>query len=366
MSFLDGSSFSASFTFLALDFGALDNDPYRSRNTIANAQNAYNRGLFSKSNLVKDLGAGAVFQVTLRKSKTTPELYAVKTAHTADARGSSRTSSTATGVFPVLREIQVVSHAVAKIHPNILDVIGWDWGTQRIPVVFVEYAELGTLKDFLPIHGSGLSAHQKRKLCLDVACGLNALHSIDIAHGDVKLTNTLVFGNPKAGYVAKVSDFSHSILGLSTRRKCTYPGSALYNAPEIRNRNDIVLSDRIPRCETFSFGLLVWEVVKNGSHFFDTDWISQTSSSLSSVRSHDHESLESLGSSGFLDLAKGSIESMGPDGLLNKAQCFLSKSRMSPYDWPIFHQVFGMTLKDRPDRRKDMQSVAMALDTYDE
>ncbi|PVH98969.1 hypothetical protein DM02DRAFT_656852 [Periconia macrospinosa] len=365
MSFLDGSSFSASFSFIGLDFGALDNDPYRSRNTVASAQNAYKRGVYSESTEIKDLGSGAVFQVTLRQANATGELYAVKTALAAEPNATSKTSSANTGVFAVLREIQVVSNVVAETHPNILNVIGWDWSRSRIPVVFVEYAELGTLKDWLPTNGPSLQSYEKRKICLDVACGLNALHSIDIAHGDVKLANTLVFPNTKGGVTVKLSDFSHAIFGLSTKRKSAYPGSRLYNAPEIRNPESIVLSDRLPRSETFSFGLLVWEVLKNGTHFFERGWIGSSSTGTSSAETLG-SGLDSLSNDTILSMAQDSIESWGYDGLMARAQSFSGVCDLARQESTTFYHVFTITLRDRADLRRDMQTVAMALDTFDE
>jgi len=351
MSLLDGSSFSRSFSFLALDFGVLENDPYRSRNTIASAQNAYNRGFHKNSQHVCDVGEGAVFKVSLRKSNVNGRLYAFKSAKKTACYTKGKSGSSAIGVFPVLREIQVVSHDVAKSHPNIVDVIGWDWSETRTPIVFVEYAELGSLKDFLQAQGSSLKPYEKSQLCLDIACGLNALHCIDIAHGDVKLANTLVFTEDHGAYKAKISDFSHSIFGLSSRRKSTYPGSHLYNAPEIRKRESMVFSDRLPRCETFSFGLLVWEVLKNGLPFFEEEWLCRTSTSASSSSLTTHEA---------------SLESLGKNGVLDKAKQFLSCSDVSMKDQPTFYHVFCMTLMDNPDLRADMQNVAMRLDEWDE
>jgi serine/threonine protein kinase len=208
MSFLDADSFTRSWSFLPI-FNELDDDPHRSRNTIAHAQQAYQRSLFRESKFQRSLGEGAVFTVSLYLHNTRGQLYAVKKAklgHSDKSSNSGKKNSSA-GIFAAFKEIQVASHAQLKRHPNVVDSIGWDWADDQAPVVFLEYSAPGSLQQFL-LSSTKVGPGVRRNLALDIASGLHGLHSADVAHGDVKLANTLVFPDPCRGWKAKISDFS--------------------------------------------------------------------------------------------------------------------------------------------------------------
>ncbi|KAK3315411.1 hypothetical protein B0H66DRAFT_565331 [Apodospora peruviana] len=356
MSFLDTAS--SSRTWLPI-LGILEEDPYRSRNTLANARSSHRSKQYRESTKVMGLDGGAVFDVSLYRH---PEkgLFAVKKTKQKDSRDDPRPRGGArrditNSIVIALREIQVGSHAFLQEHSNIIDMLGWDWDEKGAPVVFTAYAEEGTLKKFLGTHPE-VSMYQRRLFALDIACGLHALHMADIAHGDVKLANTLVFPARREnnGWIVKVSDFSHSVFGISSRRSTTYPGSRLYNAPEVRRRDATIPSDRLPRCESFSYGLLAWELLKNGEPYPDSTWIRAASSSQNGTGS------DSINQQDFLD-------SLKEDGLLNLATSFLLSrfDSTSRYDYLLFGRIFEITLRDNPKHRADMQAIAMSLDYCD-
>ena len=348
MSFLDANSFTRSWSFLPI-FNELDDDPYRSRNTIAHAQQAYQRNLFRESTLVRCLGEGAVFKVSLYSHNIRGQLYAVKKAKLGqnDKSSSSGKKNGPAGIFAAFKEIQVVSHAELKRHPNVVDIIGWDWADDQAPVIFVEYSAPGSLQQFL-LSSNKIEPGVRRNLALDIACGLHGLHSADVAHGDVKLANTLVFPDYCRGWKAKISDFSHAIFGISLRRRSSYPGSGLYNAPEVRKRDAIIISDRLPCCETYSFGLLVWEILLQGKPF---------STCLQHYK--PAEPVESSEANFYLEHPK-------EKELLSVALNSISYAQeLSITERATFHQVLSMTLKDQPGRRHDMQLVTSALDHTD-
>jgi serine/threonine protein kinase len=261
------------------------------------------------------------------------------------------------GIFSALREIQVNFHDALKRHENIVEIMGWDWSEKRVPVILTEYAENGTLREFVHRHCSATKEHSwyelKRNFALDIASGLCALHASDVAHGDVKLENTLVFPHPERGWHTKVSDFSHAVFGISTKRKSTYPGSGLYNAPEIRRRSAVITSDLLPRCETFSYGLLLWELVKDGQSFFDMNWM--------------HMRSDAQPSSPMLEGSRiACLERLPPDALLDRALAFLGTCSTIPAPGrSLFALVFEQSLKDRSPRRSDMSTIATMLDQQD-
>lgn len=346
MSFLDTST--CSRTWLPV-LGLLQDDPYQSRNTIACARTAHCARLFRESEYVRHLGDGAIFSVSLYRHPD--HLFAVKRAKTDGGRGEGGgKQNPAKNVIVALREIQVISNQVLQDHSNIIRIIGWDWDNLGAPVLFTDFAEQGTLRDFLRRNpNTGMA--QRHNFALDVACGLNALHMADVAHGDVKLANTLVFPkvNQPGQWTVKVSDFSHSIFGISSRRVTTYPGTGLYNAPEVRSRDALIPSDRLPRCEAFSFGLLAWEILKNGESYFDLQWISSQPTTGGSSAIHVFLS----------NLRKDELLKLAHKFLLSR---FDSNSR---YNLVSFSRIFDMSLKDNPSFRKDIQSIAITLDYCD-
>lgn len=150
-----------------------------------------------------------------------------------------------------------------------------------------------------------------------------------------------------------MSDFSHAVFGVSTKRKSTYPGSGLYNAPEIRRRDAVITSDLLPFCETFSFGLLVWELLMDGESFFDRGWLSHLTSVCPSSPSTDSPRIRFL-------------ERLPRNSLLDKALAYLhSCTSLLPIPRSVFALVFEHSLKDHSSLRSDMSEIAAMLDVED-
>jgi serine/threonine protein kinase len=353
-SLLDTRSLEQTWSFLDLPASttAVDEDPTQSK-TAVQMEQAQCRHLYRELTLQKQVGEGAVFQVGLYLHRDGRE-FAVKHARLGSRRRDGG-NNPAGGIFSAMREIQVNFHDTLKRHQNIIDIMGWDWSEKRVPVIITEYAGNGTMRDFLQAPSSFPKGFDlKRNLALDVASGLCALHASDIAHGDVKLENTLVFPHSEQGWCAKVSDFSHAVFGVSSKRKSTYPGSGLYNAPEIRRRDAVITSDLLPSCETFSYGLFVWELLKDGQCFFDTGWICNSNTSNPSNSSMDVMSRIAC------------LERLPPNTLLNRALAFLGGcSSLTRYGRSMFALIFEHTLKDRGTRRSDMSIIASMLDQED-
>lgn len=102
----------------------------------------------------------------------------------------------------------------------VLSVFGYGWNDKRggiFPFAITEFADAGTLKDFL--RAKEVPLHERLLPRCDVARGLDALHGCNIAHGDLKLENvfvTLPSGNSLLSRnpflnraTACISDFGH-------------------------------------------------------------------------------------------------------------------------------------------------------------
>lgn len=95
---------------------------------------------------------------------------------------------------------------------------------------------------------------------LDVAQGLEYLHSNTIIHGDLKPANVLLKAarNDRRGYVCKLGDFGLSrMLGTGESHVDTQSyGTASYAAPELLSEGKLTQA-----ADIFSMGVIIWEIL---------------------------------------------------------------------------------------------------------
>lgn len=166
----------------------------------------------------------------------------------------------------VVLETEVLLHPPLRSHPNIPDIIGYSWHDDApgyAPLLVMELATFGTLAKLFD--KEIVSETERMELCLDVAHGLEALHSCSVVHGDVKQANVLVFPHPNRRFIAKLSDFEHALLDHDGS---AYRGTPVYRAPEAHKSN-ICEASQVQKCDAFAFGLLVFEVFCGGRSYYD-------------------------------------------------------------------------------------------------
>jgi serine/threonine protein kinase len=182
----------------------------------------------------------------------------------------------------LMREIKVMTHPALSLHGCIVPLLGYGWRNDprdgAMPYLITDYSEYGTLKDYLEKFETKLSDWERRELALDVAIGLTALHEHNIIHGDVKLSNVLVYGiagrfitsRPQS---AKLADFGSTIFQQDFARHSgtsRYLGTPIYSAPEFQ-RNDecgtLATFVDCKRADVYSFGLLTWETMASGKSY---------------------------------------------------------------------------------------------------
>jgi serine/threonine protein kinase len=127
---------------------------------------------------------------------------------------------------------------------------------------------------------------EKVRFCRAVANGLSELHRAGVVHGDLKLGNVLLFGDPvnASGLTPKITDFSHSFVmsdySKTSRRRPLYTGTRPFTIPEIRKQDkfaDVLADDdsseELPvameledfySCDVFSLGLLICAILNDG------------------------------------------------------------------------------------------------------
>eukprot|EP00250_Pteridium_aquilinum_P006238 c16196_g1_i1 orf=670-3183(-) len=139
-------------------------------------------------------------------------------------------------------------------HPNVVLFLGAVTRPPNLSIV-TEYLPRGSLFRILHRPNCQLDERLRLKMALDVAEGMNYLHTSMpiIVHRDLKSPNLLVDKN----WVVKVCDF-----GLSRLKHHTFlsskstAGTPEWMAPEVL-RNE----PSNEKCDVYSFGVILWELV---------------------------------------------------------------------------------------------------------
>ena len=105
----------------------------------------------------------------------------------------------------------------------------------------------------------------------DIARGLQYLHTLDFAHGDLHPGNILVDSDGHA----LITDFGLSVIHSATpgaHGTLSSPGAVYYTAPELLDPNSFGLdiSRPTPKSDIFSFGCVILEVGHNAQQ---THWV---------------------------------------------------------------------------------------------
>eukprot|EP00249_Psilotum_nudum_P022893 c28683_g2_i1 orf=478-3393(+) len=138
-------------------------------------------------------------------------------------------------------------------HPNVVLFMGAVTRPPNLSIV-TEYLPRGSLFRLLHRPNTRLDEKRRLKMALDVAKGMNYLHTSTpiIVHRDLKSPNLLVDKN----WVVKVCDF-----GLSRMKHHTFlssqstTGTPEWMAPEVL-RNEPANE----KCDVYSFGVILWEL----------------------------------------------------------------------------------------------------------
>jgi serine/threonine protein kinase len=211
-------------------------------------------------------------------------LVAIKRAHVEVTEGTIDPESEAKAIRAIAWEYHVLNHIPIQESENVIKLLGVTWEPVHIgrsnsillPILAMEFANQGSLDDLLDSNAYRLHFSIKRKLCLDVARGLAALHDSRICHGDVKTNNVLLCSRQDGSLVAKIADFGCSMHtsgqdGLVFIQGHTPP----WDAPEVYI-GDVYPSD-LHKLDIYCWGLLVWRVMLDGRTPFDFHRTSSTS-----------------------------------------------------------------------------------------
>lgn len=169
----------------------------------------------------------------------------------------------------IASDLQIIRYAPLREHRNIVDLLAvtyYDAGDANasiiIPALVLEYADLGSVHTYQE-QGYGRSVEDKVDILLDTASGLQALHDAGIIHGDLKASNLLVCKSTDRKFTIKLTDFGFSFTADELH---IVGGTEHLDAPEGNDEIDVRYSRQI---DIYSFGLLLYSVLKNGANFFE-------------------------------------------------------------------------------------------------
>ena len=173
-------------------------------------------------------------------------------------------------------EVSIMKHPFLETHPNILQLIGVTDNSgfvfSTIPFQFclvTEFANLGPLESYIARHHQKMSIECKGEIMFGVVAGLEALHSCDIIHNDIKPGNILLFSEDAfhAKITAKISDFGCSVPLCTKRTVRRGAGTRTFASPEAYSPRCIVNRSR----DTYSLGIVFLHLVPEFPAFTGLD-----------------------------------------------------------------------------------------------
>ncbi|KAL9263924.1 putative serine/threonine-protein kinase [Drosera capensis] len=142
-------------------------------------------------------------------------------------------------------------------HPNVVAFYGVVLDGPGVSVATVtEYMVNGSLRTAL--HERNLDKRKRLLIAMDVAFGMEYLHSKSIVHFDLKSDNLLVNLRDPHRPICKVGDLGLSKVKCQTLISGGVRGTLPWMAPEFLNGTDSLVSEKV---DVFSFGIVMWELL---------------------------------------------------------------------------------------------------------
>eukprot|EP01103_Thecamoeba_quadrilineata_P010384 TRINITY_DN2229_c0_g1_i1.p1 TRINITY_DN2229_c0_g1~~TRINITY_DN2229_c0_g1_i1.p1 ORF type:complete len:804 (+),score=171.11 TRINITY_DN2229_c0_g1_i1:671-3082(+) len=161
-------------------------------------------------------------------------------------------STRALEVAPKLENLVSVHKKLS--HENVLKVIGSSLNEHGLFLV-TDFATQGSLEDALFKRNELLTFAQRINIAQDIAKGLEYLHSCDLVHYNLKLSNILRDRNDQV----KIADCG---LAPVLAQGDDSLASPLYMAPEL-----VLKKEGDSKCDVYSYGLVLFELTTNQKAF---------------------------------------------------------------------------------------------------
>ncbi|CAG8545712.1 10876_t:CDS:2 [Diversispora eburnea] len=149
---------------------------------------------------------------------------------------------------------------------NIIRFYGLSY-TENSDVMVFEWADRGSLRELYCQYD--IAWHVKVQIALDICRGLTFLHSCDILHHDIRcehimMTTRLVPKIAKFKYSRMATGPTTDMKGVTDIMRWMAPEKLYYSTYSIESTNYTKKHVHVPytfKCEIFSFGMLLWELV---------------------------------------------------------------------------------------------------------
>lgn len=152
-------------------------------------------------------------------------------------------------------------------HPNVVAFYGvvLDGPGGSVATV-TEFMVNGSLRTALQRNERNLDKRKRLLIAMDVAFGMEYLHSKNIVHFDLKSDNLLVNLRDPHRPICKVGDLGLSKVKCQTLISGGVRGTLPWMAPELLNGSSSLVSEKV---DVFSFGIVMWELLTGEEPYAD-------------------------------------------------------------------------------------------------
>ncbi|KAG6467989.1 uncharacterized protein LOC122033636 [Zingiber officinale] len=152
-------------------------------------------------------------------------------------------------------------------HPNVVAFYGIVLdGPERSIATVTEFMVNGSLRRALQKNEKMFDKRRRLLIAMDVAFGMEYLHSKSIIHFDLKSDNFLVNLRDPQRPICKVADLGLSKLKYETLMSGGMRGTLPWMAPELLGGKENKYSEMV---DVFSFGIVMWELITGDEPYRD-------------------------------------------------------------------------------------------------
>lgn len=246
-------------------------------------------------------------------------------------------------------------------HPCLVKVMGICISPLQMVLEYVPGSDLFKIIHNKSITNSQFSVPLKLKIALDIAKGMNCLHSQTpiIVHRDLRSPNIFVQSFDLDQDVnAKVADF-----GLATRVLTNLDESLMtwqWHAPEVIATGKVSYDEK---ADVYSYGMILWEMFSRQYPFYEfKQYINETVETLSQQQLSDASLMETLHSLGWtIEGNKAKLFSYQKQNFIDAIVNHKLRPTI-PEDTPfVIKHLISKAWSQQPDHRPSFVSIVEAL-----
>ncbi|EXX57236.1 uncharacterized protein OCT59_023851 [Rhizophagus irregularis] len=196
----------------------------------------------------QEIGSGSFGKVHRTNWKNSNKNYALK----------SFFNFNDTVIKVIVHEIQLQREV--GLHDNIIHFYGVTTNEENQYLMVMEYANSGTLRNYLKENFKNLTWNDKYKFAFQLVCAISCLHDEGIAHRNLHSNNVLIHQN-----TIKLADFGLSKRISETCQNSDSFGIIPYIDPKKFSSHSFSLNEK---SDVYSIGVLLWEI-SSGKPPFD-------------------------------------------------------------------------------------------------